>query len=775
MNENVTEKNLSKALIAWYDFTPEYRALFITGGSTECEVLSDVLREKGVTVTTVSVEELNGLKEKYDYIVGAGIIEKAVDPVGFLRQIYTLMKPCGRLLLGTENRLGIRYFCGDKDAFSGTVGDGIDGYVNVSRKKENGRAYCKSELTEFLKESGFTNYKFYSVMPALTRPQMLVSEQYVPNEPIDIRVFPQYNSPETVFLEEERLYGMLMDNNMFHQMANAYLVECVIEDSVSDYDQITVQGDRARTEAMATMIRNGKEVRKKALYPEGNGKVQDMLEKNVYLARHNVPVAAAHIEDKSYVLPYIDGIIATEYFQNLLKENPNRFLEEFDKFRDFIIHSSEHVPYEDMNWRQFDPYWENRKDDDPNIDKWGNLAFGTTEEQKDIGVILKRGFVDMVSLNCFHTDNGFLFFDQEFCEDNFPANAILIRTVDMIYRGRHDLELLYPREELLRHFNLLTHAVTWRKYAGRFLNRLRSEKELMCYHRIHRRDSKTMILNRHRMNYSQEEYDRLFSNIFKNADSKKIYLFGSGQYAVQFMEQFGKYYEIAGIVDNNCEKWGQKLNGIEISPPSILESQNEAFKVFICIKYFDEVLMQLKETGVKDYSVYDSRLEYDRPLRIAVEAGEDKKRRKYHIGYVAGVFDLFHIGHLNLLRRAKEQCDYLIAGVVTDEQAIKVKRTKPYMSFNDRLEIVKACRYVDEAVEIPEDRYTTEDAWHRYHFDVQFSGSDYENDPGWLAQRAFLRRHGSDIIFFPYTQSVSSTEIKKEMSNTGYQKGERKG
>lgn len=774
MNVQMAEKNLSKALIAWYDFISGGSALFLTGGNAECEALPEVLREKGVDVTTASAEKIANIKEKYDYIVGAGIIEKADNPAGFLRDICALMKPCGRLLLGTENRLGVRYFCGDKDLFSGNVCDGIDGYANVceDRQKENGRAYAKSELTAFLKESGFKSYKFYSVMPVLTRPQMLVSEQYIPNEPIDIRVFPQYNSPETVFLDEERLYGTLIENNMFHQMANAYLIECTVDGNVSDYDQITVQSDRSRTEALATMIKNKKEVRKRALYPEGSGKVQEMVEKNIYLARHNVPVVEAYIEDGSYVMPYIDGMIATQYFQDLLKENKNHFLEEFGKFRDYIVNSSEHVSYKDMDWRKFDPYWEKRKEDDPNIDKWEKLAFGTKEEQKNIGVILKRGFVDMVSLNCFHTDSGFLFFDQEFCVDHFPANAVLVRTIDMIYRGRCDLEQLYPKNELLGHFNLLAHAATWRNYAGRFLSVLRNEKELMVYHRTHRRDPRTVNLNRHRMNFSQEEYDKLFSNIFKNAENKKIYLFGSGNYAEHFIEQFGKYYEIVGIVDNNCEKWGKEFNGIEISPPSILENQEGAFKVFICIKYFDEVLVQLKKMGIKDFSVYDSRLEYDRPLRITMASDGGKKPKKYHIGYVAGVFDLFHIGHLNLLRRAKEQCDYLIAGVVTDEQVVKIKRTKPYMPFSDRLEIVKACRYVDEAVEIPEDRYMTEHAYHMYHFDVQFSGSDYEHDPVWLAQRAFLRQHGSDIVFFPYTQSVSSTQIKKDITNAAEQEGE---
>ncbi|MBD5503058.1 MAG: adenylyltransferase/cytidyltransferase family protein [Lachnospiraceae bacterium] len=139
--------------------------------------------------------------------------------------------------------------------------------------------------------------------------------------------------------------------------------------------------------------------------------------------------------------------------------------------------------------------------------------------------------------------------------------------------------------------------------------------------------------------------------------------------------------------------------------------------------------------------------------------------KRYHIGYVAGVFDLFHIGHLNLLRRAKEQCDYLIAGVVTDEQVINTKKTRPYIPFEERLAIVQACRYVDEAVEIPIDRPDTQDAYYMYHFDAQFSGSDYADDSYWLSKKLFLQQHGSDLVFFPYTEGISSTGIKEQLRN----------
>ena len=146
-------------------------------------------------------------------------------------------------------------------------------------------------------------------------------------------------------------------------------------------------------------------------------------------------------------------------------------------------------------------------------------------------------------------------------------------------------------------------------------------------------------------------------------------------------------------------------------------------------------------------------------------SGEDSPApKKYHVGYIAGVFDLFHIGHLNMFKRAKEQCDYLIVGVASDESVRRNKKTNPYIPFEERIEIVRSCRYVDEAVKIGPNYGDTESAYSKYHFDVQFSGSDYENDPDWLAKKRYLQSKGSNLVFFPYTQSISSTKIKEKIS-----------
>ncbi len=138
--------------------------------------------------------------------------------------------------------------------------------------------------------------------------------------------------------------------------------------------------------------------------------------------------------------------------------------------------------------------------------------------------------------------------------------------------------------------------------------------------------------------------------------------------------------------------------------------------------------------------------------------------KKYRIGYVAGVFDLYHIGHLNLIKRAKERCEYLIVGVLTDELVIHFKKNPSYIPFNERIEIISSCRYVDEAVPVTFETIGKIDAWDKYHYDCFFSGDDYSGNEVWEKERSLLRERGSDIEFFSYTKSTSSTQIKAAIS-----------
>lgn len=128
-------------------------------------------------------------------------------------------------------------------------------------------------------------------------------------------------------------------------------------------------------------------------------------------------------------------------------------------------------------------------------------------------------------------------------------------------------------------------------------------------------------------------------------------------------------------------------------------------------------------------------------------------------GYVSGSFDMFHIGHLNLLRRAKERCDYLVVGVLSDECIVRNKKKAPIISLEDRLEIVRACQYVDEVDVTTKELLNKVTAWHKYHFDAMFTGDDHKDD-GWAWEEPELNKLGAELVFFPYTKNVSSTKLR---------------
>lgn len=137
------------------------------------------------------------------------------------------------------------------------------------------------------------------------------------------------------------------------------------------------------------------------------------------------------------------------------------------------------------------------------------------------------------------------------------------------------------------------------------------------------------------------------------------------------------------------------------------------------------------------------------------------------IGYTTGVFDMFHIGHLNILKRAKEQCDYLIVGVSTDDLVEHDKNKTPIIPFENRCAIVEAIRYVDKVV--PQKDKNKLGAWEKYQFNKMFVGSDWEGTPQWNAFEKQLAPHEVEIVYLPHTDGISSTILRETLglSKTG--------
>ena len=132
------------------------------------------------------------------------------------------------------------------------------------------------------------------------------------------------------------------------------------------------------------------------------------------------------------------------------------------------------------------------------------------------------------------------------------------------------------------------------------------------------------------------------------------------------------------------------------------------------------------------------------------------------IGYTTGVFDLFHVGHLNILKRAREQCDFLIVGVSTDELVEQYKNKRPVICYEERVAIVEAIRYVDKVVpQTSRDKFA---AWEEHRFDRMFVGDDWKGTPLWLELEEKFRPLGVEIVYFPYTKGISSTFLKQTLA-----------
>ena len=132
--------------------------------------------------------------------------------------------------------------------------------------------------------------------------------------------------------------------------------------------------------------------------------------------------------------------------------------------------------------------------------------------------------------------------------------------------------------------------------------------------------------------------------------------------------------------------------------------------------------------------------------------------KKYKIGYTTGVFDMFHIGHLNLLNHAKEYCDYLIVGVNADALVEEYKHKTPVIQEEERRYIVENIKAVDKAVIA-----TTLDKieqWKQYRFVAIFIGDDWKGNPRWEQTRIDLEKYGVDVVFLPHTDGICSTDLR---------------
>lgn len=134
---------------------------------------------------------------------------------------------------------------------------------------------------------------------------------------------------------------------------------------------------------------------------------------------------------------------------------------------------------------------------------------------------------------------------------------------------------------------------------------------------------------------------------------------------------------------------------------------------------------------------------------------------KVKIGYLGGCWDLFHVGHLNYIRKAKEMCDYLIVGVTPDQLVYEQKNKYPIISQDDRLEVVRAIRYVDRAELSDEGRDFSD--LQKYGYNILFVSEDHKGKPYYVEMENKMKELGVEVIYLPYTTRISSTKIRSQL------------
>ena len=217
---------------------------------------------------------------------------------------------------------------------------------------------------------------------------------------------------------------------------------------------------------------------------------------------------------------------------------------------------------------------------------------------------------------------------------------------------------------------------------------------------------------------------------------------------------------------NPTELWDNNGDGYKVRIPDIESlTADDLILVFPRTEsIISEIKTILADTPATVY--YSGAIEYlikgaaFPQIKRALNTFIPKAGKPYHKGYVSGSFDLFHIGHLNLLRRAKEQCDYLLVGVLSDELILQRKGRLPVIPLEDRMAIVEAVNYVDEIDITTEDLISRIAAWEKYHFDAMFTGDDWGGDDE-MEKR--LNELGADLVYFPYTQKISTTKLRESI------------
>ena len=491
-----------QGLLGWYDFRPEGSLLELGaefGALTElfCRkcgqvtaVEEDPLRAEAIALRCGSLDNLTvvhadwqqyvlELRDGFDYIVLAGGLEQVGEdfslpgeslsgPAAMLKLLLAHLRPGGKLFVAVDNRLGLRYFCGEPERHTGRPFAGINSAV----VQEGRRLFSRQELLETASLAGVRAEKCYYPLPDWRLPQLIYTDEYLPEDNLNERLLVYHPRNKTLLADEAGLYSQVIKGGAFPFFANSFLLEFANEpESLSKVVYAALSSDRGRDKALATVLYSDGRVVKRPLFPEGEAYGQSLAARSEELRSRGLPVLACHWQDGSVQMKRMEAPMLSAYLKEADSED---FIAVFDRLWQYILQSSEQMPKE------------------------ANALSGSSccpEEPWD--PILQRAYLELIPLNAFYDQGEILFFDQEYVRENYPAKYVIFRAIHYAYVFSPELEKRVPRKALMERFGITEKM--WQVFVeeenGHFLPEVRQHKLYRHFYKWLQVDRKQMGLN----------------------------------------------------------------------------------------------------------------------------------------------------------------------------------------------------------------------------------------------------------------------------------------
>ncbi len=461
--------HIRKNILNWYPFAEDSSVLEIGCGlgaitNMLCDRCRDVtaveLSKRRATAALLRCRErdnleiivgnLNDIKfeKKFDYITLIGVLEYQgafantdTPYLDFLVEIKKLLKPNGKLLLGIENKYGLKYWCGAVEDHTGVPFEGMNQYT-LSNKKI--RTFSRKELEEMVKDSGFKNAFFYYPMPDYKLPTVVYSQEYLPQNANMQNLRPYYiPNNSTLVADEMAIYQDVIENNTFEFFANSFLVECSDAEDVGKVTFSCFGTERQKKYQIATVFTEDGTVEKIPLHKtEGAEHIQQIVKNSAALVKAGRDVLPVTVQDGKLICEYVKGELLEDRVLSIYREKDTLGAYQLmDKVYQEILSSSEQVNAEN------------------NI--FYTLELDREREVGDYGPILRIGYLDMTLRNAFYVNEKIQWFDQEWILEYVPAGYIMYRTITSLYQMYPWVEKVIPLEEIGQRYGLMS---AWKKY-----------------------------------------------------------------------------------------------------------------------------------------------------------------------------------------------------------------------------------------------------------------------------------------------------------------------